>query len=252
MKFEELETRLRSFETLGEEKLTFEGPLIARLDGRGFTRLTKTSLDLEKPFDNRFHEAIKQTVAHLCDCGFSVRFAFSHSDEISLLFERHERGFDGKVRKWLSVLAGEGSAAFSLHLGHIGAFDCRLIELPDEETVVDYFRWRQTDALRNALNAHCYWILRAKHQTPYAATKQLEGLSIEQKHVLLTENGINLESLPHWQTRGFAAYWQEFEKIGFNPRTQTETITLRRGLQFDTELSNGDKFGDWLKSKLTI
>jgi len=106
------------------------------LDGRGFTRLTKRSLQLEKPFDIGFHEAMKRAVSHVCDCGFGVRLAFSQPDEISLLFEPQERGFDGKTRKWLSVLAGETSAAFSLSLGQLGAFDCRLLALPDEESAI--------------------------------------------------------------------------------------------------------------------
>ncbi|RYX86842.1 guanylyltransferase [bacterium] len=250
MKFEELEGRFRELESLHVEKLSFEGWTIARLDGRGFTRLTKHSLELEKPFDVRFHEAMKATVAHLCDCGFAVRLAYSQSDEISLLFELTERSFDGKKRKWLSVLAGEASAAFSLQLGQIGAFDCRLIELPDAEIVSDYFRWRQSDAWRNALNAHCYWILRAQNLSPNTATKQLSGLSIERKEALLGENGIDLQALPLWQRRGFAVMWQEFEKVGFNPNTQSETRAVRKRLHFETELPDGDEFGLWLGGNL--
>ena len=248
MKFEELEARFRGLEAYDEEKLRFYGWTLARLDGRGFTRLTKSSLQLEKPFDTRFHEAMKGTVAHLCDCGFAIRLAFSQSDEISLLFERTERSFDGKTRKWLSVLAGEASAAFSLQMGHIGAFDCRLIELPETEMVVDYFRWRQSDAFRNALSAHCYWVLRAEKLSPSAATQRLDGLSVAQKHALLAEAGIDVETLPLWQRRGFAAHWQEFEKTGFNPHTQSEVSATRKRLHFDTALADGDSFGIWLQT----
>ncbi|BCM89253.1 hypothetical protein IAD21_01098 [Abditibacteriota bacterium] len=248
MKFEELEARFRALEARNEEKLKFVGWTIARLDGRGFTRLTKRSLELEKPFDIRFHEVMKSTVAHLCDCGFAVRLAYSQSDEISLLFERSERGFDGKARKWLSVLAGEASASFSLHMGRIGAFDCRLIELPDSETTADYFRWRQSDAYRNALSAHCYWILRAQNLSPNAATTRLNGLSIAQKRILLNEQGIDIESLPLWQRRGFTTNWQKFEKVGFNPKTQSEARTVRKRLHFDTQLPDGDAFGVYLQT----
>ncbi len=251
VKFEELEARFRALEAHDTQRLNFDNWIIARLDGRGFTRLTKSSLELEKPFDIRFHEAMKATVAHLCDCGFAVRLAYSQSDEISLLFERSERSFDGKKRKWLSVLAGEASAAFSLQMGHIAPFDCRLIELPDEEMVVDYFRWRQSDAYRNALSAHCYWILRAQNLSPNAATKQLDGLSIQQKQALLGEHGKDLDSFPLWQRRGFTAICQQFEKIGFNPRTQTETLTTRKRLHLDTNLPDGSDFGTWLQTALT-
>ena len=247
MKFDELEARFRALETRNEVRLNFDGLVVARLDGRGFTRLTKRLIELDKPFDIRFHDAMKTTVAHVCDCGFAVRLAFSQSDEISLLFERDERGFDGKTRKWLSVLAGEASAAFSLAMGQIGAFDCRLIELPDAETVVDYFRWRQSDAFRNALSAHCYWILRSQNKSARAATSHQNGWTTTQKRDFLREQGVRLEALPRWQTRGFAAHFIEFEKIGFNPKSQTEVVATRKRLEFNLELADGDEFGRWLR-----
>ena len=250
MKFDELESRFRALETQNEERLNFDGPLVARLDGRGFTRLTKRSLDLEKPFDIRFHDAMKTSVAHLCECGFAVRLAYSQSDEISLLFESTERSFDGKARKWLSVLAGEASGAFSLAMKQLGAFDCRLIELPGEDWAVDYFRWRQSDAFRNALSAHCYWILRNQNLSARAATSHQNGWTISQKREFLREQNVGIEALPRWQTRGFAAHFVSFEKIGFDPKTQSEVRALRKRLEFNTELPDGDEFGLWLREQI--
>lgn len=250
MKFDELEARFRFLETQNETRLNFDGPLIARLDGRGFTRLTKKALDLQKPFDIRFHEAMKTTVRHVCECGFSVRLAYSQSDEISLLFAPDERGFDGKTRKWLSVLAGEASAAFSLAMGQLGAFDCRLIELPDKEWALDYFRWRQSDAYRNALSAYCYWILRGRNLSARAATSHLNGWTIAQKREFLREQNVHIEILPLWQTRGFAAHFVEFDHAGFNPKLQIEVRTTRKRLEFNLDLPGGDDFGVWLRERI--
>ena len=88
--------------------------------------------------------------------GFRVVYGFTQSDEISLLFHRDETSFERKLRKFDSVLSGEASARFSLSLNAMACFDCRISQLPTPELVVDYFRWRQEDATRNALNAHCY------------------------------------------------------------------------------------------------
>lgn len=250
MKFELLEARFRALESHLDARLPDEKWLVARLDGRGFTRLTKRSLELEKPFDLRFHEAMKNTVAHVCDCGFTVRLAFSQSDEISLLFEQAERGFDGKTRKWLSVLAGEASAAFSLAMSSLGAFDCRLLALGDDALAEDYFRWRQSDATRNALSAHAYWLLRGQNHSPRGATKHLEGMSPIQKRALLEENGVDFDSLPLWQTRGFAAHWQQFEKSGFNPKSGETVMTTRKRLHFNTELPANNEFGAWVRERL--
>src|ERR1700736_5479120 len=93
-------------------------------------------------------------------CGFNVVYGYTESDEISLLFGLGENSFGRKLRKLISVLAGEASAKFSLLLGAVASFKSRISQLPSLELVVDYFRWRSEDAHRNALNAHCYWLQR--------------------------------------------------------------------------------------------
>ena len=64
-------------------------------------------------------------------------------------------------------------------------FDSRVIPLPNLECVKDYFSWRQEDAHRNSLNAHCYWMLRKKGISARETTKQLEEQAIRNK--LITE-----------------------------------------------------------------
>jgi len=66
-------------------------------------------------------------------------------------------------------------AKFSLLLEAVVSFDCRLSQLPGLELVVDYFRWRNEDAHRNALNAHCYWLLRKQGKGVGEATAALKA-----------------------------------------------------------------------------
>ncbi len=249
MKFAELDTRMRAFEGAGNTVLPLAEFLVARLDGRGFTRLTKELLTLEKPFDARFHEAMSQTLAHLFDCGFTLRFGYSQSDEISLLFAADGVPFERKTRKILSILAGEASAQFSLSLGVRGAFDCRLSLLPAPESVRDYFVWRQLDAARNALSAHCYWIARAQGDAPRTATKRFDGTSQREKRAFLGENGVDFEALPRWQTRGFAAFFESFEKAARNPKTGHSVVAQRKRLVLDRELPLGDDFASYFSKK---
>ncbi|MBW3635523.1 MAG: guanylyltransferase [Armatimonadetes bacterium] len=250
MKFEILDAQMRALETQGELRLARDGLWIARLDGRGFTRLTKELLTLEKPFDARFHDAMSTTLAHLFRCGFTLRLGYSQSDEISLLFEPNGVPFERKTRKILSVLAGEASACFSLALGTLGAFDCRLSHVLDENGAIDYFRWRQADAARNALSAHCYWILRRQGHSPKAATKQLDGLSLAQKRTFLSENDVDFEALPRWQTRGFAARYETFEKEATDRKSGASVRARRKRLVLERELPSGDEFGAWLREIL--
>lgn len=178
MKFSELDNRLRVYETAHDFCVPPNIYMVARIDGRSFTRLTKEKQNFDRPFDVRFRDLMVETVKHLMDCGFQVIYGFTESDEISLLFDINTTVFSRKTRKYNSILAGEASAKFSVLLGEVGAFDCRISQLPRKQDVIDYFRWRSEDAHRNALNAHCYWMLRNKNYSANEATKEIEGKSV--------------------------------------------------------------------------
>lgn len=248
MKFDDLDLKMRHFETQHDRCVPAGIYMVARLDGRGFTKLTKEVHQFEAPFDGRFRDYMTETLRHLFSCGFNIVFGYTESDEISLLFHLDEPAFSRKARKYNSVLAGETSAKFSLLLGDMGAFDCRISELPSKELVVDYFRWRSEDAQRNALNAYCYWRLRQSGQTKAAATAKIERLSTAEKKSLLLELGVDFDLLPAWQKRGIGAYWATVEKEGFNPISKTKLLVNRRELRLEYELPQGEGFDGLLLS----
>lgn len=250
MNFDELDKKMRIYEQSIDQHILPDLYLVARLDGRSFSRLTKEICDFEAPFDVRFRDMMVNTVKELMDCGFRIVYGFTESDEISLLFHKDENAFGRKVRKFNSILAGQASAAFSLQLGQVIAMDCRLIPLPNIERVQDYFLWRQEDAHRNALNAHCYWMLRKEGMGAREATAQLEGKSIAYKNELLFSRGINFDKLPAWQKRGIGVFWADVEKVGFNPITKQEVLTTRRGLTVAYDLPLGQQYGDMIASFL--
>lgn len=248
MKFDELDLKMRVYETAQDRCVLPNMYIVARIDGRGFTKLTKDVHKFKAPFDERFRDYMIETVKHLMNCGFNVIYGYTESDEISLLFDINENVFSRKHRKFNSILAGETSAKFSLLLGSIGAFDCRLSELPNAQLVIDYFRWRNEDAHRNALNAHCYWCLRDNGFSKSEATKKIEKLSTAEKNELLFSYGINFNNLPNWQKRGIGVYWKEVEKEGFNPKTKEKVLVKRRVLYEDFELPMKDDYNEFIKS----
>ena len=251
MIFDELDKKMRIYEESLDQTILPDLYMVARLDGRSFSRFTKEICDFEAPFDVRFRDMMVDTVKALMNCGFRVVYGFCESDEISLLFHKDETTFGRKVRKYNSILAGVASANFSLALGQPIAFDCRMIPLPTIERVQDYFLWRQEDAHRNALNAHCYWLLRKEGVNPQQATEQLEGQSTSYKNELLFSRGINFDKLPSWQKRGIGVYWNDVEKIGFNPITKTEEKTTRKILTTDMDLPLSDEYARLVESFIT-
>jgi tRNA(His) 5'-end guanylyltransferase len=251
MNFDELDREMRSYERSIDLVLPPDVYLVARLDGRGFTRLTKEVCPFKAPFDERFRDMMVHTVKYLMDCGFRVNYGFTQSDEISLLFHPEENTFGRKVRKYNSILAGEASAAFSLQLGRPAAMDCRMVPLPTVERVQDYFRWRQEDAYRNALNAHCYWQLRKEGKSVQEATNALKGQTTEFKNDLLLHRGINFEALPTWQKRGIGIWRETIQKEGYNPVTGKTQLAERRAIQVAYELPEREEYAELVKHLLT-
>lgn len=248
MDFDELDKQMRVYEQSIDQCILPEMYMAARLDGRSFTRLTKEICKFEAPFDIKFRDMMIETVKQLMNCGFRVIYGFTESDEISLLFHPEETTFGRKVRKYNSTLAGVASAAFSLQLGQPGIFDCRMVPLPNIERVRDYFLWRQEDAHRNALNAHCYWMLRKQGVSVRDATASLEGKSVAYKNELLFQNGINFNDLPSWQKRGVGLWFTDVEKPGFNPVTKEEVTAVRRELRTEYELPLGQDYASLIES----
>lgn len=248
MKFDDLDTKMRIFETAHDVHVLPEMYIVARLDGRGFTRLTKETHNFEAPFDIRMRDMMVETVKGLMDCGFNIIYGYTQSDEISLLFSHNDNAFQRKERKINSVLAGFASAKFSMLLNDLAVFDCRVCQLPNANLVVDYFRWRNEDAHRNSLYAHCYWHAR-RHEnlTPRQADKQFLKMSVADKNEYLFQHGINFNDLPNWQKRGVGVYWETYEKPAHNPKTGQTGTTTRTRLKVDYDLPMKDEYSEFVK-----
>lgn len=243
MKVDQLGRRLRVYETAHDHCVLPGLHIVARVDGRSFSHLTRESQGFDAPYDERLRDCMVAAMKHLATAsGFSVLFGYTQSDEISLLLRRDEALFGRKLRKLLSVLAGEASASFSLALGAHGAFDARVSQLPDADRVVDYFRWRHEDALRNALNGHAYWLLRRQGLDDRAATERLRGASFADRNELLFAAGINFNDVPAWQKRGVGFRWLEAPRGGRHPETGAAVDGTHRRPFVDLELPAGAAF----------
>lgn len=250
MNFDELDLKMRRFETSIDQIVLPELYLAVRIDGRNFTKLTKETCKFEAPFDIRFRDAMVNTVKHLMECGFRIAYGYTQSDEISLLFHPKDNTFGRKTRKINSILAGEASGFLSLELGVLACFDCRVVPLPSLECVKDYFSWRQEDAHRNSLNAHCYWLLRKEGFTAQEATREIEGKSIAYKNELLFSKNMNFNDLPNWQKRGVGLFYSTYEKIGHNPILNEKAISVRNRIETNLNLEIGGKYVEWVIRQL--
>jgi tRNA(His) 5'-end guanylyltransferase len=247
MRPDEFESRMRALEVFHALRLPPGAWIILRLDGRGFSGFTETRF--EKPFDARFHDGMVQAAQAVLE-DLQGLCAYTESDEISVLLPRSWNLFDRELEKAISLSAASASAALTLTFGTRVQFDSRAIVAAEDEQVMDYFRWRQADAARCALNGWCYWTLRKAGRSVADATAALHGQSVAEKNELLFQAGINFNDVPWWQRRGTGLYWETYEREGYNPKLAQEVVTTRRRIKVDRELPIGEEYANFVGRRM--
>lgn len=193
-----LSARMKGYETAFRQVMPRRAYTLMRLDGRAFHTYLKHS---EKPFDKGFVRDMNLVTEVLCREIQGAVFAYTQSDEISLLITDFESThsqpwFGGRADKMISIAAS--TAAVSMYISRRGdyapQFDCRVWSMSDPVEVANYFVWRQLDATTN-----CIQMLGQHHFTQ----KQLFGKSCNQiQELLWTEKRINWNHLDTGLKRG--------------------------------------------------
>ena len=164
-----------------------------------------------------------------------------------MLFHPDWDFFDRSLEKIVSISASIATATFTHAAQTMVNFDSRIWLGANKSQVIDYFRWRQADATRCALNGWCYWTLRKAGKSVTEATAALENKSVAFKNELLFQNGINFNDLPTWQRRGVGLYWEEYEKEGYNPIENKPVVTKRRRIKVNDELPMKEAYGEFIR-----
>lgn len=200
MKNDDFGARMKSYETPTRMTLPPRTYTIIRVDGRAFHTYLAHLGTAEKPFDEWVIHAMDRTAAALCREINGARFAYTQSDEISILLTdlepQSQPWFGGGVQKMASVAASIATAAFNdiyrrvqqpdrVPDGH-ATFDARVYTIPSRIEVANYFLWRQKDAIRNAVSMAAQ--ARFSH-------KVLQGKSSAQmQELLFAEKNINFKT----------------------------------------------------------
>jgi tRNA(His) 5'-end guanylyltransferase len=163
-----------------------------RLDGKGFSKLTKL---LDKPFDDGFSDDMDTTAIYLCENIQGAKFAYTQSDEITIVmtdFDTYETSawFDYSVQKMVSISASLATAKFNQlrifrdikYLEKLAMFDARVFQVPNVDEMVNTIIWRQQDASRNSISMA---------SSAFYSHNALEGKSGSDKQDMLMLKGIN-------------------------------------------------------------
>jgi tRNA(His) guanylyltransferase len=186
---------------------------ILRLDGCHFHTYTK---GLTRPFDGDLSEDIDNAILAMLPQLQGAQFAYTQSDEISILLTDFNKNttdawFDGNIQKINSVAASILTAEFNRNRfarwiwdkndkamtmvtkGEddkwnficqcpTAYFDCRAFTIPDPTEVMNYFRWRQQDCIRNSISSVSQF---------HYSHKELHGKSQSDMHEMLHTKGVN-------------------------------------------------------------
>lgn len=95
--------------------LDSEKYILAHIDGRSFSKMIKNKF--KKPFDDVFINAMNETAIYLCKSVQGCIFAYTQSDEISLIIRKNDPEgdvfFDGRMCKMQSIIASLATSRFT-------------------------------------------------------------------------------------------------------------------------------------------
>ena len=233
---------MKECEIFSNLKVPCGSNIIVRMDGRGFSKLSKR-IGFKKPYDMDFARTMVETCTTFSR-EFAPSFVYTFSDEINVLLS--DIPFAGRVEKLDSVFSGFVSSAFTTSLRSVPAFqeyvdgsgpisfDCRVIPV-SRDMVADYFKNRQDEAWRNCINGYAYWMLRENHSRE-EAVELLQMKKSRDLHDLIFQMGINIVEVPAWQRRGIGIYKKKVQIEGYNPLSQETVVSERLKLMEDWDL----------------
>lgn len=194
--------RMKSYEDVNRNKLVRRMPTIIRLDGKAFHTWTK---GLDRPFDDTFIAMMANVTKFVTDNVQGGVFAYCQSDEISILLRDYDTlttdaWFDNNIQKMVSISASLATAKFNQLANEafedkpLAFFDARVFNIPKED-VVNYFIWRQQDAVRNSIRAL------AGHTLGHKKCHGLNNVQVQDEMMKL-DTPVNWNDLPIHKKRG--------------------------------------------------
>lgn len=205
MYFKTLKDKCEYYRSLTDYKLMPNSYVLAMVDGHCFSKLIKNKFD--KPFDDLFIKMMNETAKYLCENIQGAKFAYTQSDEISILITDFDTPmtdsyFSFRLCKMQSLIAAMATAKFNQMYAKMAydyqgyglkkfdmkeyptcTFDCKVWTVPNANDAYAWFLYRQTDCIKNS---------KAQTAQAYLSHKELVGLTSDDMIAKLkNEKGID-------------------------------------------------------------
>lgn len=220
--------RMKYYESLTETRLKDGFPIVARLDGKGFSKFTK---GLIRPVDLRLRSIFDEVCITLIE-KTSADVAYHQSDEITLIWKNEKPGwYNGRLLKMTSVLSSITTAKFNRLTHNIGKqdvdaiFDCRVFQVPSIIEAMNSVLWREFDCEKNSISMAA--------RTKFSAEEVFNKNGLEMKQMLL-EVGIDWSDYPICFKYG--TYFTRVKKIGKIDPEELENLPLLHNARKNPDL----------------
>jgi tRNA(His) 5'-end guanylyltransferase len=158
-----LSARQKAYEYAYDNKIINRVPVIIRLDGKGFSRLTSK---IQKPYCPKMQVLMSSTMLDLAKEIEGCIFAYQQSDEITCILRNDQSldsqsWFGNRIQKITSISASLATYHFNKLYNEaidrpelIGqaVFDARVFAVPSINEAVNNLIFRQQDCIRNAIS----------------------------------------------------------------------------------------------------
>ncbi len=213
--FDSLADRQKDYEKSYDVTLTKRLPVVIRVDGRCFSRVTRK---LERPFNMDLLKVMAQAMHFAISEMQGAVIGYQQSDEITFIL-RNDQSFDAepwyqnRLQKMASIAASLVTYGFNkfakevnLDLTGMAIFDARVFLLPYFNEVANNLIWRQQDCTKNAISAAAQAELSKKFGKKYALKILNKKNSGAKCDLLLQHCGIDFhEAYPACFRRGVVA-----------------------------------------------
>ncbi|KPI93739.1 putative tRNA(His) guanylyltransferase [Papilio xuthus] len=141
--------------------------IVVRLDGKCFHKFADDH-NFKKPNDLRALKLMNYAAFSVMRDFSDLLMGFGQSDEYSFVFKKDCNLYKRRAAKLLTTITSKFSTSYTYYwnkflgdqqLLYPPSFDGRIVLYPNEDTLIDYMKWRQADVHINNLYNTTFWTL---------------------------------------------------------------------------------------------
>lgn len=211
---ESLYDRQKSYEETFDLKLIKRLPIIIRIDGRNFSRLTRS---INKPYCSKLAQAMAHAMLYVASEIDGAIFGYQQTDEFSIVLinDQNNCWLQNKIQAMASLASSMATLSFNRYVDSIdydfdligdALFDATVFPVPSITEAINNMVSRQNNCAGKAISAASFVELgiRIGKSEAYHA---LQGKTPKEKReILLHECGVDFNAYPGPFKLGVAAY----------------------------------------------